>query len=111
MKGKNMRQKISFKMNILRITIMLIIVANAALRAYSQHADEFAKIGNMPAATRLHLLEEKAPDDLPEVKLPVSNDASARFKPFQLMDTEEELSVNFEFELEEDAILFKLAFG
>ena len=46
----------------------------------------------MKGATRTHLLEEIIPEDLPDVKLLVDNDPESRFKPFQLMDTKEELS-------------------
>lgn len=74
------------------IVLVSIIVAHTSLNLLAQNVDEFAKIGNMKAATRLHLLEEKRPEPLPETYLPVTHDPTSAFKPFQLMDTKEELS-------------------
>ena len=53
--------------------------------------DHFAKIGNMVSATRLHLLEEKVPEVLPENYLPATNNSKASFKPIHSMNTKEEL--------------------
>ena len=55
------------------------------------HEDRFAKIGNMQVAVRTHLLKENLPVDLPEKYLPVFNDKTSAFKPFELMDTQKEL--------------------
>lgn len=53
--------------------------------------DQFAKIGNMDVAVRTHLLKKNPPKALPEKYLPVSNEKGVSFKPFDLMDTREEL--------------------
>ncbi len=79
----------------LRITISTVCVILFSLTAGAQdkkvQEDQFAKIGNMQVAVRTHLLKENLPADLPEKYLPVSNDKASAFKPFELMDTKEEL--------------------
>ncbi len=85
------------KRNMIRSKIVLvsIIVAHASLNSLAQNVDEFAKIGTMKTATRLHLLEEKRPEPLPETYLSVTHEPGSVFKPFQLMDTQEELNAAF----------------
>ena len=58
---------------------------------FSQDTDKFAKIGNMQGATREYLLEKQVPEPLPDIRLSVKHNKDAVFKPFQLMDTKEEL--------------------
>lgn len=69
-----------------------LTVAFASLNSIALTADEFARIGNMTGATRVHLLEEKRPAPLPAKFLPVTHDPTSVFKPFELMDTQEELN-------------------
>jgi hypothetical protein len=76
----------------LRIIAISVIVVCTSLNGLAQNVDEFAKIGNMKTATRLHLLEEKRPTQLPDTYLPMTHEPEAVFKPFQLMDTAEELN-------------------
>jgi len=79
-----------------RITIsavyaMLFALTVEAQEKEVQEEDQFAKIGNMQAGVRMHLLKENVPADLPEKYLPISNDKASAFKPFELMDTKKEL--------------------
>ena len=74
------------------ITLSILVFAVPALAQDNQaQDDQFAKIGNMDAAVRTHLLEENLPPELPEKYLPVTNDKASAFQPFDLMDTKEEL--------------------
>ena len=75
-----------------RLIAISAIVVYTSLNGLAQTADEFAKIGNVTGATRVHLLEEKRPAPLPAKFLPVSHEPGSVFKPFQLVDTQEELS-------------------
>jgi len=59
---------------------------------YSQEkGDHFAQIGNRSQGTRLHLLEDKLPLELPDVQLPAMKKGKKGFKPLDLMNTEVEL--------------------
>ena len=70
-------------------TFLFFLTAGAQEKKVQE--DQFAKIGNMQVAVRTHLLKDNLPADLPEKYLPVSNDKTSAFKPFDLMDTQKEL--------------------
>lgn len=53
--------------------------------------DQFAKIGTFKTSTRVHLLEDKLPPVLPQKHLPDMKGKKSAFKPFDKMDTPEEL--------------------
>ncbi len=81
------------KINKIGIILSFAFLHLAVLKTNAQEANRFIKLVNIQGATRAHLLEEKIPNALPEIYLPVNNDKHAVFEPFQLMDTQEELNV------------------
>ncbi len=86
-----MNRKITVIISITAILIHLLIAETIA-----QDQDRFARIGNLAGTTREQLLEEKIPEPLPEIRLPVKHDKNAVFEPFQLMDTREELNAELD---------------
>ncbi len=86
-----------YKLNRLsvRLSILTFWVIHSLISVYGQKnkqsEDNFAKIGNMQVAIRTHLLKDNVPEELPQKYLPVSHNKASAFKPFDLMDTPEEL--------------------
>ncbi len=79
-------------MTTLGMLLVSMVVAYNSPSVLAQTVDEFAKIGTMKTATRVHLLEAKRPPPLPETYLPVTHDPASAFRPFELMDTQEALN-------------------
>lgn len=73
------------------LLLIFLLVLTQVLFA-QEEMDHFAKIGNMVSGTRLHLLEEKVPEILPEKQLPITNKKAAKFNPIHSMNTKEELN-------------------
>jgi len=87
MNYENLHLKQLVKLVLLATMVCCINIMNAQQKT----TDNFAKIGNMESAIRTHLLKENLPEPLPDKFLPVRNNKSAAFKPFDLMDSKEEL--------------------
>ena len=77
---------IHYKIIALTFWIGLFVLCARAQENQSQQ-DHFAQIGNRAQATRIHLLEEKLPPDLPEQYLPEMKGKRTAFQPMDKMDT------------------------
>jgi len=71
--------KLYFKRTIVVGALLIAIHSQAQKDKPKEY--QFAKIGNMDVAGRIHLLKENLPAELPEKYLPVSNDKNAAFEP------------------------------
>ena len=79
------------KKSIATALIVFLVSISGIAQNKKAETDQFAKIGNMVQGTRLHLLEDKLPPNLPDIYLPEMKGKRAAFKPIERMDTKEEL--------------------
>ena len=75
---------IKYQRIIISAVCAFLFVLTAGAQEKKAKEDQFAKIGNMQVAVRTHLLKENPPADLLEKYLPVYNDKTSAFKPFDL---------------------------